>query len=87
MRKTEVIDDDGNTLLPPDSDSDVSHVIYLLEYCRKRGFRIGPIVRIGNIGVQIRDLRQEAQLTNDQKDVIPDLAPGSDMALLLGPDE
>ena len=51
-------DDDGNPLALPDPQSDVGQLIYLLEWARIRGFRIGPEVRIGGLGVVVRDLRQ-----------------------------
>lgn len=77
----EIIDDDGNRILPPPANSDVAGVIYLLEYGRKRGFRIGPVVKIGETTVQVRDLRQERQMRDDGD--APDLEKGSDMSLLL----
>lgn len=81
MKKTTVIDDDGNEIVPPPDDSDVAHIIYLLEYGRKRGFRIGPTVQIGDVIVQVRDLRQEAQMHRDGQ--APELSPDSDMGKLL----
>lgn len=50
-------DEDGNDLVPPDPKSDVGQLIYLLEYGRQRGFKIGPTVQIGNVTVQVQDLR------------------------------
>lgn len=57
-------DDDGNDLPVPPADSDVGQLIYLLEYGRQRGFRIGPTVQIGNLIVQVNDLRQKEGRTN-----------------------
>lgn len=51
-------DEEGNDLPVPPADSDVGQLIYLLEYGRKRGFRIGPTVQIGNVVIQVSDLRQ-----------------------------
>lgn len=84
-RKTEIIDDDGNVLPPPEPGTDVSHAIYLLEYARKRGFRIGPAMKIGMVDIQVIDLRQTDARTRAQKDGMTDLEPGSDMALILTP--
>lgn len=84
-KKFEVLDEDGNALPPPEPGTDVAHAIYLLEYARLRGFRIGPALEIGVIKMHVRDLRQEAQMTKEQRDeAVPDLVPGSDMAILLG---
>lgn len=37
---------------------DVHAVIYLLEYARARGFRIGPVLEIGTVRLQVADIRQ-----------------------------
>lgn len=55
-RKIDLTDDDGNAFPPPDPGSDVGRLIYLLEYARKRGFQLGPMVQIGDVVVQVRDL-------------------------------
>lgn len=52
-------DDDGNTVPVPPVDSDLAQLIQLLEYGRKRGFQIGPAIRVGSIVTQVRDLRQK----------------------------
>jgi hypothetical protein len=52
-------DEDGNALPVPTPDSDLAQLIALLEYGRKRGFRIGPTVQVGKIATQIADLRQD----------------------------
>lgn len=85
-KRDEVLDDDGNVLPVPGPESgDVEKAIYLLEYARLRGFRIGPTLKVGAIVTQVRDLRQEEKMSHDQRDALaPDLVPGSDMALLLG---
>ena len=80
-RIKDVLDDDGNIIPPPPADHPVMAVIYLLEYGRKRGFRIGPTVQVGDTIVQVRDLRQEQQ--NQTRDTSGDLDPDSDMAQVL----
>lgn len=82
MRKSEIVDEDGNELTPPEPGTDVAHIIYLLEYARKRGFKVGPALKVGETTIQVRDLRQEAQTAGE--DERPDIEPGSDMAVLLG---
>lgn len=51
-------DDDGNPVPLPADGSDLAQLIQLLEYARVRGFRVGPLIQIGGIAVQVRDLRQ-----------------------------
>ncbi len=51
-------DEEGNALPRPEPGRDLDDLIQLLEYCRRRGFRIGPMVRIGKLTLQIQDLRQ-----------------------------
>lgn len=77
-----MIDDDGNIVAPPPPDSPVAQIVWLLEYGRKRGFRIGPTVQIGDTIVQVADLRQKAQ--TQPNTTMPDLEPDSDMAQVLG---
>lgn len=83
-KRTEVIDEDGNALPPPEPGSPVAAVIYLLEYGRLRGFRIGPTVQVDGVIVQVADLRQQMQMQKAQAEGSPDIEPGSDMALILG---
>lgn len=52
------VDDEGSPLALPDASSDVGQLIYLLEWARVRGFRVGPTVQVGNLIVQVTDLRQ-----------------------------
>ncbi len=52
-------DEEGNTLPVPPAESDLAQLIQLLEYARKRGYRIGPTVKVGAIVTQVQDLRQE----------------------------
>lgn len=80
MRKTTVVDEDGNEMQPPEPGSALAQVIYLLEYGRKRGFQIGPALQVGDIIVQVRDMR----IKETQHEHAPDVTPGSDMAKVLG---
>lgn len=82
-KQDEILGDDGNALPPPEPGSDLASAIYLLEYGRKRGFRIGPQIQVGGIILQVRDIRQEAQLGAAQHDAASDLDPESDMAVIL----
>lgn len=51
-------DEDGAPLALPEAKSDVGQLMYLLEWARIRGFRIGPMVQCGELVLQVRDLRQ-----------------------------
>lgn len=51
-------DVDGNDLPELPQDSDVRSLLHLLEYCRVRGFAVGPHIQIGSVIVEVRDLRQ-----------------------------
>lgn len=85
--RDDIIDDDGNIIQPPPPDHPVMTVLYLMEYGRKRGFRIGPTVQVDGTIVQVVDLRQTAAVERMKKDEAPDLEPGSDMALVLGAED
>ena len=54
-----VAHDDEGLEVPQPSDRDLGDLIQLLEYGRRKGFVIGPNVRIGKITLQVRDLRQQ----------------------------
>ncbi len=84
-KQEDILDDDGNVLPRPAPDHDVSAAIYLMEYCRTRGFQVGPTLKVGETLIQIRDLRQQAQQAHET--ARPDVEPGSDMATLLGGDQ
>ncbi len=60
-------DDDGNPLAVPDESSDVGQLIYLLEWARIRGFRVGPTIKIGELALTVEDLRQ-GRLDGDRTD-------------------
>lgn len=62
-------DEEGNDLIPPDPSSQVYQLIYLLEYGRKRGFRIGPTLQIGDVIVQVRDLREQVPEIKAEPDI------------------
>ena len=50
-----LIDADGNELPTPPDGSDVAHMIYLLEYCRRRKFKLGPLAQVGDVVIQVTD--------------------------------
>lgn len=52
-------DDEGDPVPQPAPNSDLTDLIQLLEYGRKKGFRIGPTVRVGKIITTVHDLRQD----------------------------
>lgn len=56
------VDSDGNPLNPPDVSTDAGTALYLLEYARVRGFRIGPAIQVGSVTFQVQDLRQTADV-------------------------
>jgi hypothetical protein len=82
-KRDEVIDDDGNVIPPPSPDSPVMAIVWLLEYGRKRGFRIGPRVQVGDTTVEVVDMRQQLQASRAMKGEQQDIAPGSDMDVIL----
>lgn len=65
---------DGEPLVVPEPGTDVAHLIYLLEYARRRGFKVGPNVQLGSIALQVHDMRQieEGDLPDEPDD--PDIA-------------
>lgn len=83
VKNIEIVDDDGNAIPTPPPDSAVSQIVWLLEYGRTRGFRIGPTVQVGDTIIQVADLRQAAAL---QKPGRADLDPDSDMGRVLLPE-
>jgi hypothetical protein len=83
-RIKDVLDDDGNIIDPPPPDHPVHAVIYLLEYGRKRGFKIGPTVQVGDTIVQVADLRQARANSQDRAQEPDDTSLSPDMAALLG---
>jgi hypothetical protein len=69
-------DDEGGELPVAPRDSDVGQLIYLLEWARIRGFRVGPTVQVGELIVQITDLRQDEGRRSDPPDPGPWAAAG-----------
>lgn len=73
-------DIDGNDIAAPPAATDVGQLIYLLEWARKRGFRVGPAVRVGTLVLQVQDLRQtEGSGQPGPPDPGPWVAAGHDM--------
>jgi hypothetical protein len=58
-------DQEGDPVPQPAKESDLADLIQLLEYGRRKGFRVGPMVRIGKITVQVSDLRQRGSAGED----------------------
>lgn len=51
-------DDDGDPIPQPAGDSDLAGLIQLMQYCRLKGWRLGPTIQFGRITTTIADLRQ-----------------------------
>ena len=81
-KSSELIDDDGNVIPRPPPDSPVVQIVWLLEYARKRRFQIGQVT-VGDTTVLVNDIDQAEQVAA-RRQRQPDIAPGSDMALVLG---
>lgn len=47
--------EDKSPLAP---DDDVMRAIHLLEWGRRKGVRIGPILEVGDVKMQVNDIRQ-----------------------------
>lgn len=58
-------DEDGNIIQPPLPDSPVAQIIYLLEYGRHHGYKIGPEIQVGDVLLKVEDLRQMRDLKNE----------------------
>lgn len=65
----DLIDKNGNVIPPPDSETDVAKMIYLLEYCRHRNFVVGPIVQVGDVVLQVKDPTLERAPTEKKAEV------------------
>lgn len=65
MRRNEILNIDDEPLPVPDAGTDVAHAIYLLEYARRNDFRVGPMIRVGSLIMQVSDLRQNASGAKD----------------------
>jgi hypothetical protein len=64
--------DDGDPI--EFASDDAKALIALLEYGRRRGFRFGPVIKIGSIELQVTDLRDAKKETS--ADVSPWAAAG-----------
>ena len=70
----------GDELPAPAPGTDAADLIYLLNYCRRRGYKLGPTIQIGRIAVMVTDLRQI-----EEADASPLAGPDDpDMELLRG---
>lgn len=69
-------DERGNALPALDPASSVYQLVALLEYARIRGFRIGPTVKIGDVTIQVQDLRQSEGRGVPEPEVGPWAAAG-----------
>lgn len=58
MSRSDAHDEVGNPVLAVDPVSPAGQLVALLEWARRRGFRIGPLVKIDGLTVQVQDLRQ-----------------------------
>ena len=68
-------DEHGNPLPVLDPTSSAYQLVALLEYCRARGFRIGPYVKIGDVAAQVQDIRQhEGSGVPRSESIDPDFA-------------
>lgn len=64
----DIIDAEGNVIPPPDASSDIAKTIYLLEYCRKRRFVLGPVVQVGEVIIQVKDPTLERSQNQDTRE-------------------
>lgn len=65
--KRKLANADGEYLPDIDPTSDVVKVVYLLEWARARGFKVGPAVQVGDVILQVQDLRQiEGRQSRDE---------------------
>lgn len=56
--KRPVSDENGEEFPPLDPNSDVAKTIHLLEWARARRFRLGPVVQVGDVIINVVDLDQ-----------------------------
>ncbi len=57
MSKRPLADEDGDELTPLDPKSNMAQLIHLLEYSRLKGYQVGPTIQVGDVIVQVRDLK------------------------------
>lgn len=58
---------------PADSDT-LARILWFMEQARKRQFRVGPFLRVGNVTLQVADLRQSQPPPTDDGPSIWQLA-------------
>lgn len=63
-------DEDGDPVPQPVAASDLADLIQLMEWARTKGYRVGPMVRVGKLALQISDVRQREG--KDRKEEEPD---------------
>jgi hypothetical protein len=67
-------DENGNPVLEVDPLSSAGQLVALLEWARRRNFKLGPMVKIGDVMVQVTDLRQEPGRRAPEEQLDPDVA-------------
>lgn len=70
------VHDEAGNVIPIDPAGPVGQLVALLEYGRARGFRIGPMVKIDGLVVQVQDVRQREGHDLPMPDVGPWTAAG-----------
>lgn len=61
-------------------EDDVTRAIHLLEWARKRGFRVGPVLQVGDVKMQISDVRQ-VKMEGLDPERVTDLGPYGEFGL------
>jgi hypothetical protein len=72
-------DEHGNPVLEVDPLSSAGQLVALLEWARRRNFKLGPMVKIGDVMVQVTDLRQD-----EGRGRVPDEQLDPDVARVMG---
>jgi hypothetical protein len=67
-------DEHGNPVLEVDPLSSAGQLVALLEWARRRNFKLGPMVKIGDVMVQVTDMRQEPGHRMPDEQLDPDVA-------------
>lgn len=60
------VSDDGGNLHEIDPATDVGGALLILEYARARGFKVGPMLQVGGVVMQVSDTRQESGRSHDE---------------------
>lgn len=58
-------------LVEPPTTDPFQRILWFLEQCRKRNFRIGPALKVGNVTMQVADLRQARGQGADETNADP----------------